>query len=40
MTLSGGYATGVDGRTSSQRTAELHAIAHREANAALRRSRA
>ena len=39
MTLSGGYATGVDGRTSSQRTAELHAIAHREANAALRRSR-
>jgi acetoin utilization deacetylase AcuC-like enzyme len=40
MTLSGGYAIGVDGRTSSQRTAELHAIAHREANAALRRSRA
>ncbi len=39
MTLSGGYATGVDGRTSSQRTAELHAIAHREASAALRRSR-
>jgi hypothetical protein len=32
MTLSGGYATGADGRTSSERTAELHAIAHREAH--------
>ncbi|MEY3143604.1 MAG: hypothetical protein RLY21_2097 [Planctomycetota bacterium] len=31
LTLSGGYATGTDGRTSSERTAELHAITHREA---------
>jgi acetoin utilization deacetylase AcuC-like enzyme len=37
LTLSGGYATGADGRTSSERTAELHAIAHREAHAALLR---
>jgi acetoin utilization deacetylase AcuC-like enzyme len=35
LTLSGGYATGADGRTSSERTAELHAIAHREAHLAL-----
>ena len=32
MTLSGGYATGPEGRTSSERTAALHAIAHREAH--------
>jgi acetoin utilization deacetylase AcuC-like enzyme len=32
LTLSGGYATGPDGKTSSERTAELHAIAHREAH--------
>ena len=31
MVLSGGYALGVDGKTSSQRTAELHAISHRVA---------
>jgi acetoin utilization deacetylase AcuC-like enzyme len=35
LTLSGGYATGADGRTSSERTAELHAIAHRAAHIAL-----
>lgn len=29
MLLSGGYALGSDGKTSSQRTAERHAIAHR-----------
>ncbi|MBI1302514.1 MAG: histone deacetylase [Phycisphaera sp.] len=37
LTLSGGYATGSDGRTSSERTAQLHAISHREAAAALGR---
>ena len=37
LTLSGGYATGTDGRTSSERTAELHALAHREAVAFLSR---
>ena len=31
MLLSGGYALGEDGKTSSQRTAERHAIAHRVA---------
>lgn len=36
MVLSGGYALGRDGRTSSERTAELHAIAHREAARLLR----
>ena len=38
LTLSGGYATGTDGRTSSERTAELHAIAHREACGVLSRT--
>jgi acetoin utilization deacetylase AcuC-like enzyme len=38
VTLSGGYALGADGRTSSERTAELHAITHRVANAMLRGS--
>lgn len=33
MVLSGGYALGADGRTSSERTAELHAISHRVAAA-------
>jgi acetoin utilization deacetylase AcuC-like enzyme len=33
LTLSGGYALGADGKTSSQRTAELHAITHRVAKA-------
>jgi acetoin utilization deacetylase AcuC-like enzyme len=37
LTLSGGYATGGDGRTSSERTAALHAITHREAVAFLSR---
>ncbi|MFN9077602.1 MAG: histone deacetylase [bacterium] len=37
LTLSGGYATGDDGRTSSERTAALHAITHREAVAFLSR---
>ena len=37
LTLSGGYATGDDGRTSSERTAALHAIAHREVAAFLAR---
>lgn len=37
LTLSGGYATGDDGRTSSERTAALHAISHRAAAAAVRR---
>lgn len=36
LTLSGGYATGLDGRTSSEETAALHAITHREADRALR----
>lgn len=31
LVLSGGYALGTDGRTSSERTAELHAITHRVA---------
>jgi acetoin utilization deacetylase AcuC-like enzyme len=31
MVLSGGYALGADGKTSSVRTAELHAISHRVA---------
>jgi acetoin utilization deacetylase AcuC-like enzyme len=31
MLLSGGYALGEDGKTSSERTAERHAIAHRVA---------
>lgn len=35
LTLSGGYALGGDGRTSSERTAELHAITHRVAAAHL-----
>lgn len=39
LTLSGGYATGADGRTSSERTAELHAITHREACRILARFR-
>lgn len=38
LTLSGGYALGADGKTSSQRTAELHAITHRVANERLRRA--
>lgn len=37
MVLSGGYALGADGKTSSERTAELHAISHRVA-ASLRRA--
>lgn len=37
LTLSGGYSVGVDGRTSSERTAALHAITHREAWRALAR---
>jgi acetoin utilization deacetylase AcuC-like enzyme len=37
MVLSGGYALGSDGKTSSERTAELHAISHRVA-AELRRA--
>ena len=35
LVLSGGYALGADGKTSSQRTAELHAITHRVAHAVL-----
>lgn len=35
MVLSGGYALGADGKTSSERTAELHAISHRVAHALL-----
>ena len=38
LTLSGGYALGADGKTSSVRTAELHAITHRVADAVLRES--
>jgi acetoin utilization deacetylase AcuC-like enzyme len=38
LTLSGGYAVGGDGRTSSERTAALHAITHREAAAFLSRA--
>jgi len=36
MVLSGGYALGSDGKTSSERTAELHAISHRVAGELLR----
>lgn len=35
LLLSGGYALGADGKTSSQRTAELHAITHRVAHLVL-----
>ena len=33
LAATGGYALGADGKTSSQRTAELHAITHRVAKA-------
>lgn len=36
LVLSGGYALGADGRTSSERTAALHAITHRVAANCLR----
>lgn len=38
LTLSGGYALGADGKTSSERTAELHAITHRVAQGELARA--
>ena len=39
LTLSGGYALGADGKTSSERTAELHAITHRVAAERIRGAR-